>query len=110
MQLPETEQHRIKKLFNVLCKKRVPDHASEHVKLTYKVADSTVTLVESRPDFQNPSLWIEIPIAQFEYEVTAKSWTLYAYDRNDRPRLYSRGPLGQLLQDVDKDITCIFWG
>jgi len=110
MPLPEIEQHRAHKLLTAFCDKRVPLPDRDQVKMIYKVTGSKVILAESRPDFQNPSFWINIPIAQFEYSSPASTWTLYAYDRNDKRKLYSKGPLEHLIQEVDKDPTGIFWG
>lgn len=53
MPLPETEQHRVDKLFRSFCKKRIPPHARDQVKLTYRIAGGKVILIESRSDFQN---------------------------------------------------------
>lgn len=110
MPLPETEQHRVKKLLCAFIERRVPPHARDHVKLICKVVGNRVTLSECRPYYNDPSTWSEMPIAQFVYDIATKSWSLHAYDRNDRHKLYSRGSLEQLIEDVDKDITRIFWG
>ena len=110
MPLPETEQHRVSKLFKAFIEKRVPPHARDQVKLVCKVVGNRVVLSECRPYYNDPSTWSEMPIAQFEYDVEAKAWSLYAYDRNDKRKLYSKGQLEQLIQEVDKDATGIFWG
>jgi len=110
MSLPETEQHRVKKLLSAFIDKRVPPHVRDQVKLICKVTGNRVTLSECRPYYNDPSTWSEMPIAQFEYDVAAKAWSLYAYDRNDKRKRYSKGPLEQLIQEVDKDPTGIFWG
>lgn len=110
MPLPEIEQYRVDKLFKSFCEKRVPPHSRDQVRMSYKVTGSKVILIESRPHFQDLSIWIEMPIAQFEYSAATKAWSLYAYDRNDKRKPYSKGSLEQLIQDVDQDLTGIFWG
>jgi len=110
MPLPEIEQHRVDKLLSDFCDKRVLPHARDQVRMIYKVTGSKAILIESRPFLQNPSVWTETPIAQFEYNATAKTWSLYAYDRNDKRKLFSKGPLEHLIQEADKDVTGIFWG
>ena len=110
MALPETEQHRANKLFRAFIDKRVPLHVRDQVKLVCKVVGNRVTLSECRPYYNDPSSWSEMPIAQFEYDEDAKAWSLYAYDRNDKRKPYSKGPLEQLIKEVDKDTTGIFWG
>ena len=110
MSLPETEQHRVKKLLCAFIEKQVSAHARDQVKLVYKITGSKLILIETRPHFQDPSVWTEMPIAQFEYDEAAKVWSLYAYDRNNRRKPYSKGPFEQLIQEVDKDPTGILWG
>ena len=110
MPLPEIEQHRVHKLLCAFIDKRVPPQVRDQVKLVCKVIGNRVTLSECRPYYNDPSSWSEMPIAQFEYNEATKAWSLYAYDRNDRRKLYSKGPLEQLIQEVDKDIKGIFWG
>lgn len=43
-----------------------------------------------------------------------KSWTLYWRDRNLRFHLYDllapSNRVGDLLNEIDRDPTCIFWG
>ena len=110
MSLPEIEQFRVEKLLKAFCEKRVPPHARDQVKLICKVIGNRVTLSECRPYYNDPSSWSEMPVAQFEYDLAAKSWSLYAYDRNSKRKPYSKGPLEKLIQEVDNDPTGIFWG
>ena len=58
---------------------------------------------ECRPYYNDPSTWTEMPTAQFEYNEAVTEWSLYAYDRNDKRKLYSNGPLEKLIQEVDRD-------
>ena len=110
MPLPETEQHRVQKLFQAFCEKRVPPHARDKIKLIYKVTGNKVVLIESRPYFDDPTRWSEMPIAQFEYNKANLHWTLYAYNRNDRRIPFAKGTLEKLINVVDIDTTGIFWG
>ncbi|WP_437178211.1 DUF3024 domain-containing protein [Geomonas subterranea] len=110
MPLPDIEQHRADKLLTTFCDKRVPPHARGHVKMTYKLTGNKAILIESRPYYDDPTKWTEMPIAQFEYSATSKSWSLYAYNRNDKRMAYAKGPLEYLIKAVDQDPTGIFWG
>ena len=110
MSLPEIEQHRVEKLLNGFCEKRVPPHARDQVKMAYKIVGNRVTLIESRPYYNDPSAWSEMWVAQFEYGPATKTWSLYAYDRNNKRKPYSTGPLEILILEVDNDRTGIFWG
>jgi hypothetical protein len=51
-----------------------------------------------------------MPVAQFEYSVTTKNWSLYGYNRNDKRLPIDKGALEKLIQEVDKDAASVFWG
>jgi Protein of unknown function (DUF3024). len=110
MPLPEIKQHRVHKLLTAFCDKRVPPDVRAQVKLTYRIIGNRVTLFECRPYYNEPSTWTEMPIAQFEYDAATKTWSLYAYNRNDKRMAYAKGPFEILIKEVDKDPTGIFWG
>jgi hypothetical protein len=110
MSLPEIEQHRVDKLLTAFCDRRVPLQVRDEVMLTYKITGNKVFLIETRPYFDDPSQWTEMRIAQFEFDAADMVWSLYAYNRNNKRMPYSKGPLDQLIQEVDKDPTGIFWG
>lgn len=110
MPLPEIEVHRVNKLFTKFCDERIPPDARDQIKLLYNIIGNKVILVESRPYYDDPSKWTEMPVAQFEYSATTKIWSLYGYNRNDKRLPYSKGSLEKLIQEVNKDTTGIFWG
>ena len=110
MSLPETELFRVTKLFTKYCEQRIPLHARDQIKLFYNITGNKVILMESRPVWDDPTKWTEMPIAQFEYSATTKIWSLYGYNRNDKRLPYSKGTLEKLIQELDKDKTGIFWG
>ncbi len=52
-------------------------------------------------------------MAQLRYSATTHHWSLYWPDRNGRWHRYDdphRGPVDQLLNEIEADPTCIFWG
>jgi hypothetical protein len=110
MPLPEIELHRVNKLFTKFCNDRIPPEVRSQIKLLFKFTGNKVILIESRPYYDDPSRWSEMPVAQFEYSATTKSWSLYGYNRNDKRLPLSKGTLEKLIQEVDKDATGIFWG
>ena len=110
MPLSEMDRHRVDKLLIAFCNKRVPLGVRDEVKLTYKITGNKVFLIETRPYFDDPSRWTEMPIAQFQYDATSKEWHLYAYNRNNKRLPYSKGCLDQLIQEVDIDPMGMFWG
>jgi hypothetical protein len=74
------------------------------------------TILECRPPWSAlmGSEWTRAPIARMTYSKQSGEWTLYYADRNDRFQRYSeRGPsvhVADLLEEIDDDPTCIFWG
>lgn len=55
-----------------------------------------------------------VPIARMRYTKTAGVWTLYWRDRRLRFHLFDLLPpsrsVEDLLAEIDRDPTCIFWG
>jgi len=94
----------------------VPEHASHHVRVECQVALRHLTIVERRapwrPDLRTE--WTSFPVARLRYTAADKSWTLYWRDRNLRFHIYeSLEPpdgIGDLLNEIDRDPTRIFWG
>lgn len=110
MALSEIELHRVNKLFTSFCEQRIPPEVRNEIKLLFTVKGNKVILVESRPYFDDPTKWSEMPVAQFEYSETTKQWSLFGYNRNDRRLPVAKGSLEKLIQEVAKDSTGIFWG
>lgn len=51
--------------------------------------------------------------AQLRYNTDTHHWTLYSADRNGRWHRYDfiePGTIDELLNEIDDDPTCIFWG
>ncbi len=72
-----------------------------------------MTLIETRPSFQDPSAWTERPIAQFRFDLDEKRWCLYSPKRKKGWRHYDLiepSNLDDLLAEVEQDPTRIFWG
>ena len=55
-----------------------------------------------------------VKIARADFDEDSKSWTLWAYDRNDRPQRYTDLPavidFDTILGEIDHDPKCIIWG
>jgi hypothetical protein len=98
------------------CEQRVPPQARDQVRMEADVTDRAVTVMECRAPWREdygPD-WSRRGIARFRYTAKYKHWTLYWSDRNQRWHRYdliapSRDVLA-LLDELDRDPTCIFWG
>ena len=80
------------------------------------VAERHLTIVECRPPWRadlGPG-WTRFPIARLRYTQATRLWSLYWRDRNLKFHKYDRLPpsasIEDLLAEVDRDPTAIFWG
>ena len=98
------------------CAAQVPEHARHQVRVECQVAARHLTIVELRAPWQEDTgqAWTSFPIARMRYTAAEKSWTLYWCDRNLRFHLYDllapTNRVDDLLTEIDRDPTSIFWG
>jgi hypothetical protein len=114
MALPILQRQLAEKLLRSFCDKRVPMQYRTEARLDFKVRGNSVTLVESRPGIFVADPWLDMSIAQFRYDESQSTWTLYWADRNAKWHIYmdcdpSRD-LAELLEEVGEDPTGIFFG
>ncbi len=114
MALPEFTKRLIEAKLSVYCLNRIPEHAHDQVKLVHRISGNKVTLIETRPYYRDPSIWTEMPIAQFRFDSLSKKWSLYFMDRIERWRIYDMiepsVDFDDMLKELDRDPTGIFWG
>jgi hypothetical protein len=111
LRIPELDLAQVRRF----CQTRIPEHARNQVRLEADVRDRSITLVECRPLWSDPSAeWTRMKIAQLRYDESGPSWTLYWADRNQRwHRYWDLDPsetISALLGEIDEDPTCIFFG
>jgi hypothetical protein len=112
MALPELDVARVQRW----CAARVPEHTRHQVRVECQVAARHLTIVERRAPWREDfgPEWTSFPIARLHYQAADKSWTLYWRDRNLRFHIYDLLPssnrIDDLLTEIDRDPTCIFWG
>ena len=110
--LPELDVTRVQRW----CAARVPEHARHQVRVECEIGRSDVTIVERRTPWRadfGPE-WSCLPIARLRYTKTSGTWTLYWRDRNLRFHRYDHiapsANVGELIGEIDRDPTGIFWG
>ena len=110
--LPELDVARVERW----CRAWVPEHVRAQVRVEIDVADRHLTIVECRPPWRadfGPD-WTRLPVARLRYTKATRLWSLYWRDRNLRFHVYDRVPVTtsveDLLAEVDRDPTAIFWG
>jgi hypothetical protein len=81
-----------------------------------RVAPRYLTIVECRPPWREDmgTEWTRFPIARLRYSKGSRCWALCWRDRNLRFRVYDRvapsAGVEELLQEIGRDPTAIFWG
>ena len=114
MALPKFTINLIESKLSTYCEQRIPPHAKQQVKLSFKIRGNSVTLFEHRKTFRQDGKWVDIPIAQFRYNPDHSMWTLYCTDRNSKWHEFTPFPpsknFDDLLTEVNEDSTHIFWG
>ncbi len=98
------------------CEQRVPPHALHQVRCELMISRGAVTIVERREPWRpdNGPEWTTGPVARLRYTISREVWTLYWRDRNHRfhryPYLEPTPDIVELLDEIDRDPTGIFWG
>lgn len=96
--------------------RRVAPEHRESIRIEVDETSRGLTIFECRPPWREfkGSEWTRRPLARLSYSGKRKEWTLYWTDRNGRfQRYWDCEPtehIGELLDEIDEDPTCIFWG
>ncbi|QPK80009.1 DUF3024 domain-containing protein [Corynebacterium lizhenjunii] len=110
MAISELDVARIKRW----CKKKVPEHLWDQVKLEADVTNRHVTIVEVRPPWDGEGDPTRFPIARLRYTATTRLWSLYWRDRNLKFHEYDYFPPTQDVQSIldylDNTDDPIFFG
>jgi hypothetical protein len=114
MPLSEFERARIERLFGEYCRRKIPSHVRDQLRIDYKIRGNEVKLFECRPRDDDHSIWTESPVARLKKDEKRNTWLLYCADRNSKWHLFEPNAENQdiekLLAEVERDSTGIFWG
>lgn len=108
--LPELDVEKLKRF----CAKKVPATLADEVRLEVSTRGRSVSIHERRPVWRGaPGDWTSMPIAQLRYHGDG-NWTLYFGDRNGKWVRYfdldPSQPIDVLIDELEDDPTCVFWG
>lgn len=112
MALPELDVARVQRW----CAGRVPEHALHQVRVECEVAPRHLTIIERRAPWREDfgPEWSSFPIARLRYSAADQAWSLSWRDRNLRFHAYDllapSRRVEDLLAEIDRDPTGIFWG
>ncbi|MCP4961976.1 MAG: DUF3024 domain-containing protein [Actinomycetia bacterium] len=94
----------------------IPVDARDLIRFEVDVTDRAVTVLECRPPWREDfgPEWTRFPVCRFRYTKSRRQWTLYWRDRNSKFHAFdmveSTPHIDQLIDEVDRDRTGIFWG
>ncbi|HEU4561744.1 MAG TPA: DUF3024 domain-containing protein [Longimicrobium sp.] len=113
MPIPDLERRRVERALDQFCE-RVPAEIRHLLQYEYRFNGNAVILVERRPSFRDPAVFTELPVARFVYSPSIGGWSLRWRDRRIRWHRYegfeNRPTFGELLDEVKRDPTGIFFG
>lgn len=110
--LPEDDVERVRDY----CQSRVPDHVLDQLRVEMDTERLALTILECRPPWREDlgPAWTRHPVARLRYTMKTRLWTLYSRDRHGTWHRYPFVPAARtvvpLLEEVERDPTCIFWG
>ena len=98
------------------CAGRVPSHARADVRVEHEIRGTSITLIEARPPWRQDlgPEWTKMKVAQLRFDRSSGVWSLFARDRNERWMDYDfvdpSPDVVDLLMEIERDPTGIFWG
>jgi hypothetical protein len=114
MPFNDIELHRIKKIVGGFCCERIPDHQRCQIKVFYEIHGYDVKIFESRPCSIGSQLLAEKPIARLHYDPDTLGWQLYSMGNSGKwekyPEIEPTNHLRLLIEEIEKDPYCVFWG
>lgn len=93
-----------------------PDEFRDRMRVEVEETPRGLTIVECSlmPGVDGEVAWLRVPNARLAYASGRREWTLYFIDSNDKARRYPdfepSTNIRDLLNEIDTDPTCIFWG
>lgn len=88
----------------------------DRVRIEVEVGPTAITILECHPPWDSPSPaanWTRLPVARLRRRRDGV-WTLYWRDRNLKFHLYEEveptSSIEDLLGEIERDPTAIFWG
>ena len=114
MPLTDLDKKAIDNIVGEYCRNRVPSHLRQEIKLNYSIKGNDVTIIESRPHWQQKDKWTEMPIARFKRHEKSLKWELYCVRANGRWEKYQElkptKDLKKIVKEIESDPYHAFGG
>ena len=112
--LPDIQRARVDSLLGPICQPHPDPQIAAEVRRGYRFEGADAVLFEGQPSFLKPEVWHERPIAKFRFNKSRGVWQLFCMFRDLKWRAYEplreSADLAQLVSEVQRDPTGIFWG
>lgn len=113
--IPDTDLARVQRWVRAR-NDRLPMGARALLRIELEVGNRAITISECRPPWRPDmgSQWTRLPVARLRHTQSRREWSLYWPDQHSRFHRYEPTPpstrVADLLAEIDRDPTCIFWG
>ncbi len=98
------------------CASRVPSELADQIRIEHRTRGNTITIYELRPPWREDlgPEWTSSRVCTLQWDPDTELWRIYARDRNDSrldyPYAEPAASVANLLDELDRDPTGIFWG
>ncbi|PWI32227.1 hypothetical protein DI392_16250 [Vibrio albus] len=115
MAFSEFEQKRFDRIISTYIETRRPEEKIRNkLDINYRISGQSVEIFEIRPDWKDPSIIHEHPIAKTTYVKTANNWKIYWMRADLKWHGYEPdqtvNTLEQFIKILDTDEFGCFWG
>lgn len=115
MAFNDLEKKRIERaLAGFLAKRRPPPHIRPELDIDYRISGQSVEILEIRPQWDDPSIIREHPVAKVTYVKTQQCWKVFWKRADLKWHGYEPAATVATIDDfltvVDQDAYGCFWG
>jgi hypothetical protein len=115
MAVSEFEIKRIEReLKKFLEKRRPPADIRNEVDLNYRMEGQSIIIFETRPNWRDPNIIVEMPIAKTTYVKTKNIWKIFWQRADMKWHSYQPAPIVKSIEEftqvVDQDLHHCFFG
>lgn len=115
MEFSEFEQKRYEKMISAYIETRRPEpKIRDKLDISYRISGQNIEIFEVRPDWKEPSVIHEHPIAKATYVKTTNNWKIYWMKADLKWHGYEPDltvkTLEQFISILDTDEFGCFWG
>jgi len=113
--LPQDDVQRVRKWIESR-NDGVPVDIRDKIRYEIDVGHHAISVFECRPPWKQEfgPEWTRMEVALLRFTTIADQWSLYWRDSDqvfhEYDMLDATSDVGQLLSEIDRDPTCIFWG